>query len=378
MSLYRRTGSPFWWSKLYVAGDVVRFSTRERHKAAALVAERAEAGRLEERARRAKEGRYTLATLAAKFLDWKDGQSSAKGRPVSSETRGMREKHLAVILAHFGAELDARTIDADALERYRAARLEQVAPVTVSKELSTLRQTMRYGHSVAKVLRELPTVRNPEHHYTAAAWRILSREELLRFLAALGATRGREVLPWALLRANTGMRPTEATLLRWEMINFATGAIDLPGAITKNRAPRSVPLNDGAWEALWAMAARRGPGPAIGRIFSEANHYTAWHRAREEAKVGKLRPHDLRHTLASYLHSDGVPLAVIRDILGHKTLDMVNRYAHTFSDARAAAVAAVSVSVPVGVPLGGAGVPETGSKGSEAGSGTRRAAATVK
>jgi len=376
VSLYRRPGSPYYWSKLYVDGDVVRFSTRKRTRVEALRVERDEVDKLE--AKRKREGHYTLKILGVKFLEWKEEQARSKGRAFSSETDKMREKHLRVIGRFFSPECDPRTIDVEAQERFRAERMKQVGAGTVCKELSTLRQVLKFAANVAKIMPAAPLAKNPEHHYTAAAWRILTREELLRFLAALGGTRGREVLPWALLRANTGMRPTEATMVRWEMINYATGAIDLPGPITKNRAPRSVPLNEGAWEALWMMAVQRGPGPAIGRVFAESNHYTAWHNARETAKVGKLRPHDLRHTLASYLHGDGVPLAVIRDILGHKTLDMVNRYAHTFSDARAAAVAAVSVSVPRNVPSGGAAVPGTGSKGTEAGVDARRASATVK
>ena len=69
MSLYRRPGSPFYWSKLYVKGNVVRFSTRERTKSAALLQERNRAARLERDAKI--EGRYTLATLATKFITWK-------------------------------------------------------------------------------------------------------------------------------------------------------------------------------------------------------------------------------------------------------------------------------------------------------------------
>lgn len=378
MSLYRRPGSPFWWSKLYVAGDVVRFSTRERTKGKALVAEREEAKRLSEQASRVREGRYTLATLGAKVLDWKEEQARAKGREPSGQTYRMREKHLAVILAHFGGERDVRTVTQDDLEAFRAARMESVAAVTVAKELSTLRQMLKYAARVAKVIPTAPEIHNPEVHYTAAAWRILSREELDRLLSALSATRSREVLPWALLRANTGLRPTEATKLEWTMVDFRAGTLELPGRITKGRRARSVPLSPGAWEALWMLAIRRGPGPAIGRLFAEENHYTAWHTARDAAGLGKVRPHDLRHTLASYLHGDGVPLAVVRDILGHLTLDMVNRYAHTFSRDRADALAAVTVSVPVGVPSGGSSVPDLGAKGSGAGGGARRGSATRK
>jgi len=46
----------------------------------------------------------------------------------------------------------------------------------------------------------------------------------------------------------------------------------------------------------------------------------------------------LRHTAASYLAMAGVDLNTIRDILGHKSLDMVLRYAHLSRSHQASAV----------------------------------------
>ncbi|MGB6994296.1 MAG: tyrosine-type recombinase/integrase, partial [Thermoanaerobaculia bacterium] len=41
-----------------------------------------------------------------------------------------------------------------------------------------------------------------------------------------------------------------------------------------------------------------------------------------------FRFHDLRHSAASYLAMNGATLAEIAEVLGHKTLQMVKRYAH--------------------------------------------------
>lgn len=38
--------------------------------------------------------------------------------------------------------------------------------------------------------------------------------------------------------------------------------------------------------------------------------------------------HDLRHTYAAHLISAGVALAEVRDLLGHSTVMMTERYAH--------------------------------------------------
>lgn len=50
--------------------------------------------------------------------------------------------------------------------------------------------------------------------------------------------------------------------------------------------------------------------------------------ALKRAEIEDFRWHDLRHSAASYLAMGGASLAEIAEILGHKTLEMVKRYAH--------------------------------------------------
>ncbi len=349
MSLYRRPNSPFWWSKLYVAGAVVRFSTGERTKVAALRAERA---RVEDLERVAKlEGRYPLNTLAAKFLLWKESDGRAPSW-VAKMTQ-----HIEVhILPHFGAERDVRTIDERALEEYKSKRALEVQPVTVCKELATLRQMLKYAVEVHKVMDRVPRVRNPRFRYEPK-WRLLTRDELGRLLNAVATLKNKEVLPYFLLMANTGMRGGEVFQLTWEMVDRGARTLRLPAAITKTRRSRVIDLNDGAEAALNMLHA---PGK-VGRMFHQRNHYNAWHRACAAAGLGKVRPHDLRHTLGSLMHAAGAPTPVVRDTLGHVTLAMANLYAHSYDEGRKRAVASVSImptaSVPSSVPLPPENVP---------------------
>ncbi len=64
-----------------------------------------------------------------------------------------------------------------------------------------------------------------------------------------------------------------------------------------------------------------------------------WERALKQAEIENFRFHDLRHSTASYLAMNGASLAEIADVLGHKTLQMVKRYAH-LSEAHTANVVA--------------------------------------
>ena len=54
----------------------------------------------------------------------------------------------------------------------------------------------------------------------------------------------------------------------------------------------------------------------------------SWRSARGGAKLEDFRFHDLRHTFASRMAMDGRSLAEIKEALGHRTLTMVQRYAH--------------------------------------------------
>jgi integrase len=55
---------------------------------------------------------------------------------------------------------------------------------------------------------------------------------------------------------------------------------------------------------------------------------SAWKTALKRAGIIHFRFHDLRHTAASYLAMNGTSLMEIAEVLGHKTLAMVKRYAH--------------------------------------------------
>jgi integrase len=46
------------------------------------------------------------------------------------------------------------------------------------------------------------------------------------------------------------------------------------------------------------------------------------------ADVERVRPHDLRHTSASWLLDNGAKLVEVRDRLGHSSISVTSRYLH--------------------------------------------------
>ncbi|MBG78239.1 MAG: integrase [Alphaproteobacteria bacterium] len=141
------------------------------------------------------------------------------------------------------------------------------------------------------------------------------------------------------LAISTGMRKSEILNIRWRDVDLDKGKIILHE--TKNKERRVVPLTG---HALSLVCEHR----KIRRIDTDMLFPSqrgdkayeikrSWEGALKEAGIEDFRFHDLRHSAASYLAMNGASLAEIAEVLGHKTLAMVKRYAH-LSDAHTSSV----------------------------------------
>jgi len=65
-------------------------------------------------------------------------------------------------------------------------------------------------------------------------------------------------------------------------------------------------------------------GDPIGKV----TVYDAFKKVCSAAKIENFRFHDLRHAFASHLVTQGVDLVTVKELLGHKTINMTNRYTH--------------------------------------------------
>lgn len=101
---------------------------------------------------------------------------------------------------------------------------------------------------------------------------------------------------------------------------------------TKNGEDRTVRLCDRALATLAAIGPQdKGPVFTF-RDRPVKSMKTAFNRARERAGLTDVRFHDLRHTFASRLVQAGIPLYEVMHLTGHKSLEMVQRYAHLAPD----------------------------------------------
>ncbi len=159
--------------------------------------------------------------------------------------------------------------------------------------------------------------------------RFLDTDDLARLGRALEACEARwpEAVAAIRLLALTGCRRSEVLNLRWRDIGETS--INLPqGKI----GPRSVPLGKAARALIGALPGERQRDAFVFPRYAESRcEYSliaCWRAVCDDAKLGRLRLHDLRHTAASQAVMAGENLPLVGKLLGHRRHETTAGYAH--------------------------------------------------
>ncbi len=224
-----------------------------------------------------------------------------------------------------------REIQSNDIEIYLARRKEKVSTATRNRELAFLKHLFRkateWGYLRVNPAQNIRFLKEPPGR--------------VRYLDE----REREALEKALVSApihlqiivtiafSTGMRLGEILSLRWRDIDFKAKLIHVRDS--KTHRARRLPITQKVREAL-LLAKKHLPinlqedwiflNPETGRPIKCIK--TAWRTLLKRAGIKNLRFHDLRHDFASRLVMKGIDLRTVQEILGHRTLNMVQRYSH--------------------------------------------------
>ncbi len=154
---------------------------------------------------------------------------------------------------------------------------------------------------------------------------------------------------YCIIALGTGMRMSEILKLTAADISLRHNTIRLP--TSKSGEPHEIPMTEGVRATIETrlqraadlntphLFAERKTGQRIKTIITPFKH--ACTRAGipiTNRKIGQVgfRVHDTRHTVASELVRQGVPLEAVQDILNHSDLRTTQRYAHHAPGARKA------------------------------------------
>lgn len=322
---YKR-GETWWISYTAADGTYIRRSAGTKDHAAAKAIEQEHRST----AWREKElGVDPLRTFEDVMIEY---LGNAQAAQKSFETTQYRVKALR---AHFaGAAMNS--LAGKDIREYSATRIAAgKSSATINRELAALSAAINW--CVVEMEWKLPnpvkgrTLKEPE---SRVRW--ITRAEVDALCRVARKQRfGVMLEDFIRLAVNTGCRKEEMLGLEWRRVDFANRLIYLDGEHTKAAKRRSIPLNESALAALKSrMASRAEHCPNTPWVFTRKNGAKVvdlglgFNRACERSGISDFTIHDLRHTCAAWLASAGVPLIEIRDLLGHSTIQMTEKYAH--------------------------------------------------
>ena len=276
----------------------------------------------------------------------------AKVSPRKAATTQNREKISAAALVRgLGAGTYLPNIRPKTCAEYRDERLKTVSAYSVHQEfalLSHLYETARKEWGLLGLRNPVKNIFQPK--IPRGRQRFLTDEQCRDLLWSCALRRDRRLYYYVLLLLHSGMRPGEASGIRWTQVDLEARTIHLPK--TKNSDPRTVPMTA---TAAAGLAELKKIGLGRGLVFTRLPEDVvekrittgdgimreSWKKARIEAGLPGLHLHDLRHTAATHLIRAGVEVRILAEICGWRVLQMAMRYTHDLSEAAIAAIATI-------------------------------------
>lgn len=166
----------------------------------------------------------------------------------------------------------------------------------------------------------------------------LTEEQLGKLLAEL-PDNARTIATFAV---DTGLRRSEIKQLQWSDIRFGERMIVVRGSEAKNDEFRVIPMTERAYTLLQELY-QQNQQAKVKRMqaIPWQDIKKSLHGAGMRAGIGHVHLHMLRHTFATRLRDRGVPLDRIMELLGHKSMEMVLRYAKARPEQLKDAIAAL-------------------------------------
>lgn len=246
------------------------------------------------------------------------------------------------------------TDDIEALyaDRQRAG----MAPKTIGLLHTFLHGALEQATVRGKIIRNPANgAERPTIHRTVPT--VLDGEMLRRLM---DRAEGHRLEAYVAIIATTGIRPGELLALTWTAVDWQRGVLVIADP-EKGGVPRSIPLVPRAVRALrsqrvrvaemrllragaWNDEDRVFPGTWGGTMDPSA-------AARRMGEMGqelgvKVNPRILRHSVATELLRRGVPMKVVQELLGHRSMKQTSDvYSHVSPSMMASAMAAMSQAV---------------------------------
>ncbi len=220
----------------------------------------------------------------------------------------------------------------------------KLSPATVHQAFRVLREALNQA-VIWNLLPRSPAATVKAPRVPTKEMRVWDEEQVRLFLAE--AKRSSDYYPLYLTAILTGLRQGELLALRWDDIDWIFGRLSVKKTLVRMKreviirepksknAKRTVALPPVVQEELRTLRDRRGDA---GLIFCQddgkplhAHNVTQrdFRQVIRNAKVPRIRFHDLRHVHATLLLRQGVNPKVVQEQLGHSRVNItLDTYSH--------------------------------------------------
>ncbi|MBY6058797.1 site-specific integrase [Leisingera daeponensis] len=265
----------------------------------------------------------TFAALCAAFLD------SKRGIYAASTLSSLGYYLDTQLLPAFGPRKIARITTPEIAEWFYA--YSRSRPGGANQALGHFTTILNWAREAGHLPADLPNPAAPlRFNRRLARGRMLSSGQLRRLAAVLNSatSRQRDAADAIWLMLLTGCRSGEILRLRWDEVRKDKLALRL----TKT-GPREVNLSDAAIQYLDRLRKHSRSRYVFPAQRSKKPHRTsvdyAWRTFKNLADLpADIRLHDLRHTYASHAIMSGETLHMTGKLLGHRSPESTERYAH--------------------------------------------------
>ncbi|MBL4748446.1 MAG: site-specific integrase [Magnetovibrio sp.] len=325
MRIYKRKSSPKWWADWTdQKGRRFRKSTGTNDKALA----KALAGKWQQESFLEQHfGVIPDVPFQDALLRYGEEKQQANPEGYTASVR----YNLQHLLNQFG-RLNLSEFNLKMLQDYANERLSLVKSGTVHRDLAVVRAILNKAHREGQ-LAIVPPFPKVKPSKGRSRWLTVDEEERL---LQVSKPHLRGLIAFAV---DTGGRRSELFKLDWQNVDLDRGFVTFTK--TKNGEDRSVRLTKRAKWVLMDLNPKKS-----GSVFTYKGQpikdvKTTFGMARKKAGLEDFRFHDLRHTFASRLVQKGISIYEVMHLTGHKSLEMVQRYAHLAPDYQNRAIEAL-------------------------------------
>ena len=285
------------------------------------------------------------AVIAATREETQFGANAEKlfascGRGWKDSTRTINRYYLKNQILPWFRDMQVAEINQRDVRQWHASL--HATPVTADRSVPVLSTLMRE----AELQGYRPEGSNPcigiKRYRRRGRERFLSPEELRRLGGVLDRNDPEHPAEVAVIRLLllTGCRRNEILSLKWT--DYREGHLFLRDA---KAGPRIVWLSPPARCILDGLPRYRSwifPAPRARGFLGASMLGHIWRRIRDEAELGDVRLHDLRHTYASVALLSGETVPIIAKLLGHRDADTTLKYTHLNHEAIREAITTIT------------------------------------